>query len=224
MKSKSVVTLLVVLLFGMLITSCVDVPTEGPTPPDFKAEFRFVHAALDAGDVAVSVDGQSAGNMSFAGVLSHKSYQAGSRVVNVGGDVFNVAMSSEQRGTIVVLDKVGEDRTFLKLVERRIFDPATTEVGRYRVVHAADADAVDAVAYDVEVVGDTSVVINGMTNRDVTGYASIPAGTYEVSVYAPDDTVAVLTSSISLGNKRQTSIIVGDADAGTLAFVNLEDN
>ncbi|MBD3376636.1 DUF4397 domain-containing protein [candidate division KSB1 bacterium] len=220
MNYKSLLSLLVLMLVAALMTGCVDVPADGPTPPEYKAQFRFVHAANDVGDVAVSVDGQSVGNLSFAGVIPHSEFLAGSRTVKLGNEEFPVAMSTEQRGTVVVLDQQQGARAYIKLVERRLFDAETTEQGNLRLVHAAKAPAVD-----LEVVGsDTSFAYEGVGYEAATPYAKIPAGTYEVMVYAAGDTNAILTTSVNVGNKRHSSLVVGDAEAGTLSFLNLEDN
>ncbi len=217
MKFKVTSVILSVLVLSVWLISCADVPTNGPTPPDFRSEFRFVSAAADLGDVGVSVDGQSVGNVAFMGAIAHADYPSGSRVVTLSnGDELRVPMTFDERATVLILPLTAAVREFIKLVERRTFQAAATSTARFRAVHASP----DAGAITATLVGaDTTITATG-DYRDVSDYASVPAGDYAyTAISAAGDT---LTGSLSFTNTRQTAVIAGNT--GSLAVVGLVDN
>ena len=217
MKFKVTSVILSVLVLSVWLISCADVPTNGPTPPDFESEFRFVSAAADLGDVGVSVDGQSIGNVAFMGAIAHAVYPSRSRVVTLSnGDELRVPMTFDERGTVLILPLTAAVREFIKLVERRTFQTAATSTARIRVVHASP----DAGAITTTLVGaDTTITASG-NYRDVSDYASVPAGDYEyTAISAAGDTV---TGNLTLANTRQTGVIAGST--GSLALIGLLDN
>lgn len=210
-----------VLIWAAWLMSCADVPSTGPTPPELVAQFRFIHAAVDLGDVGVAVDGASVGNVAYKSALPYTEFPAGGRVaVLSNGDTLRIAMESYKRGSVVILPKTGPVREFIKLSERRIFDPINTGEAWLRVVHAAEAPDVD-----VKIAGDdTTITLAATAYKTATDYLRVPAGSYTITVTAAGDTTALLTSSLSAANKRQTSVILGSTSAGTLALMNLADD
>ncbi len=217
MKFKVTSVILSALVLSVWLISCADVPTNGPTPPDFRSEFRFASAAADLGDVGVSVDGQSIGNVAFMGEIAHADYPSGSRVVTLSnGDELRVPMTFDERATVLILPLTAAVREFIKLVERRTFQTAATATARIRVVHASP----DAGAITTTLVGaDTTITASG-SYRDVSSYASVPAGDYTLTVIsAAGDT---LTGNLTLANARQTAVVAGST--GSLALIALLDN
>ena len=217
MKFKVTSVILSVLVLSVWLISCADVPTNGPTPPDFRSEFRFVSAAADLGDVGVSVDGQSVGNVSFMGEIAHADYPAGSRVVTLSnGDELRVPMTFDERATVLILPLTAATREFIKLVERRTYQTAATSTARYRAVHASP----DAGFSTITVVGADTTISGSGIYRDFTEYASIPAGDYAYTIIAAaGDTV---TGNVTLANTRQTIVLVGST--GSLSILSLVDN
>jgi hypothetical protein len=210
------------LLLAVWLMSCADVPSTGPTPPEMVSQFRFVHAAGDLGNVGVSVDGASVGNITYKGATTHTQFPAGSRVaVLSNSDTLRIGMESYSRGTFVLLPKAGSVRDFIKLTERRIFDPSTTGAALVRIVHAAAAPDLF-----VKISGDGGTIrLTGVAFRSDSGYLQMPAGSYTITVAAASDTVTALaTTTLNAANKRQTSIILGDAGANALELVNLADD
>lgn len=210
------------LLAAIWFMGCADVPSTGPTPPNLISEFRFVHAAGDVGSVGIAVDGAAIGNIAFKGIVPHSQYPSGSRLAVLStGDSLLVAMESYRRGTVVILPKEGSTREFIKLSERRVFDAVNTSNALLRIVHAAQAPEVF-----VKIVGATRTVrLNNAAYKSASSYLELPVGNYTVTVAAASDTNTVLASTtLNAANKRQTSIILGSASAGTLAFANLADD
>lgn len=218
-KTKKALPFILLLAAGLM--SCADVPSTGPQPPNLIAQFRFVHAAGDLGNVGVAVDGAAVGSLAFKAVLPHTEFPAGSRVaVLSSGDTLRIAMESYGRGTVVILPKTGPVREYIKLSERRVFDPVNTSEAWLRVVHAAEAPDVD-----ITIAGlDTTVTLAGTAYQTATSYLRLPAGDYMITVAAAGDTTALLSSTLTLTNKRQSSLILGSVGAGTLALANLADD
>lgn len=219
MSLKTTTVMLTLLIAAVWLVSCVDVPSKGPTPPEFNAEFRFVSAAEALGDVGISVDGESIGTLSFMGEIAHRQYPAGARVATLdNGDILRVAMTTDQRGTVLVLPLTGAEREFIKLVERRIFDPAATANALARFVHASP----DAGDIEVTTAGSETTITETASFRGVSDYVSVPAGNYTITVTtASGDTIE---TSITLSNMRQTDVLMGSSTAGTLTLVSFVDN
>ena len=212
------------MLLTAWLAGCADVPSTGPEPPQYKAQFRFIHAAADLGNVGVAVDGATVGTVDFRGVTPYGEFPAGSRVATLSnGDTLRIAMPPERRGSILLLPRAGGSREILLLTERRVFDPVATPEALVRIVNTSEAAGLD-----VRVIAgaDTAIAESGMVRRDDTGYQHIPTGSYTVSVIATGDTTNTVLASAALdaAAKRQTSIIIGSPAAGNLGIVNLADD
>ncbi len=216
-KTKKALPLILLLAAGLM--SCADVPSTGPQPPNLISQFRFVHAAGDLGNVGVAVDGAAIGSFAFKAALPHTEFPAGSRVVALSnGDTLRIAMESYSRGTVVILPKAGPVREMIKLSERRVFDPVNTGEAWLRVVHAAEAPNLF-----VKIAGPDTVRLSDTAFESATNYLQLPVGNYTISVATTADTTAILASAtINAVNKRQTSVILGSANA--LELVNLTDD
>jgi hypothetical protein len=203
---------------------CADAPSTGPTPPDYVSQYRFIHAASDLGDVGVAVDGAAIGTLGFQGAIPHVQFPAGSRVaVLSNGDTLRISMQPERRGSVVILQRIGQARDYINLTERRVFDPTTTSEAWVRIVNVSPEPALD-----VRVIAgaDTAIADSGMVVRDDSGYHRIAVGNYTISLIATGDTTNTVLASAPLtaANKRQTSLIVGSVAGGNLGIVNLSDD
>lgn len=214
-----------IMVIGLLfIFSCADVPSTGPELPELTAEFRFLNAAYDAGQLEVLMDGSPIGTIAYKSIIPHARYFAGSRVVTLSThDTLRIAMATYRRGTMVILPKNGAVREYLRLIERRTFDAADADTGMVRLANATGlAEALGLTIFNA----DASVSINrSLSSGAETGYLRLPVGNYQIQVIAPADTTQAIlaTTSVSVTKNRKTSILVG-ADATNLSFVNLEDN
>lgn len=224
MSLKLIKAMLVILLFSAWLTSCVDVSSTGPTPPEFNSEYRFLNGAADLGNVSISFDlGDAVSSLDFGAANSHQTYPSGNRLAVVSnGDSLRIAMTSEQRATVLILPLTGTVREFVKLIERRIFDPAGTSTARIRVAHAGLAGAAAGGDLDVTVAGADTSFTWTVSYRGFTSYAQVPAGSYTLTATASGDSVAVATTTVNLSNSRYTSVITGDVSAPS--FVDLSDN
>jgi hypothetical protein len=216
-KTKKALPLILLLTAGLM--SCADVPSTGPQPPNLIAQFRFVHAAGDLGNVGVAVDGAAVGSLAFKAVLPHTEFPAGSRVaVLSNGDTLRIVMESYRRSTVVILPKAGPVRDYFKISERRVFDPVNTGEAWLRIIHVAEAPNLF-----VKIVGPDTVRLTDTAFKKETNYLRLRAGNYTISVTAPTDTTTILASAtLNAVNKRQTSVILGST--GALELVNFADD
>lgn len=227
MKTKQKSTLLLIGAFVLiiaLVSGCVDVPTEGPTPPPLKSEYRFIHAATDMGDVAVSVAGQPAGNVSFTGQIAHADYGAGTKEISLSnGDKMLVSLSTDYRGTFVILNKEGAERTYLKLTERRMFDAVawSDTAGTIRAVNCSP----DAGPLDITVEGEgVSFSWASVPARGVGAAQIVKPGTYTVSVRLAGMPDVWSSTTVTVGKERNTVLVVGSLAASTLQSFGVKDN
>jgi hypothetical protein len=216
-KTQKALPLILLLAAGLM--SCADVPSTGPQPPNLIAQFRFVHAAGDLGNVGVAVDGAAVGSFAFKAALPYTEFPAGSRVaVLSNGDTLRIVMESYRRSTVVILPKAGPVRDYFKISERRVFDPVNTGEAWLRVIHVAEAPNLL-----VKIVGPDTVRLADTAFKKETSYLRLRAGNYTISVAAPTDTTTILASAtLNAVNKRQTSVILGSA--GALELVNFADD
>jgi hypothetical protein len=213
------------LLLVALLSSCVDVPATGPTPPALKAEYRFIHAATDMGDVAVTVDGAAAGSLAFKGVLPHAEYTSGTKTVKLSnGETVLLSMSTDYRGTFLLLDKAAGERAFLKIQERRVFDsPQNKDSLTVRVMNCS----ADVGAVDVTLEGTTGTASwTGLAYRAVGAYKKMPVGSYTMTVKAAGGTDALATTSVAVGavTERNSVVLLGSKAGGTLSLLGVKDN
>lgn len=229
MKTKQKTTFLVVgafLLFIALLSGCVDIPSEGPTPPPLKAEYRFIHGATDMGEVGVTVDGKSLGNLAFKGVTPHTFFASGTKsVVLSNGETVLVSMSTDYRGTFVLLPQEGNPpaRTFVKLQERRMFDSATIDdtTGAVRPVNCSN----DVQNFDIDVTGaDGTITWANMPYRSTGTYARVTPGQYTISVKKAGTADVWTSATVDITNIRNTVCLVGNIAAGNLTLVVVQDN
>lgn len=250
MSLKTTTVMLTLLIMSVWLLNCTDVPSTGPPVPEFNAEFRFINAAEDLGDVGVSVDGASVGTAAYLGEIAHRTFLAGSRVVDLGsGDSQLIGMETDQRGSVVILPLTGATREFLKLNERRIFDSAATSTARFRVTNAVidtvqiretvidttvtppDTSSIvtgfDIVGLSIDVTvssADTMVAVSGLGYAQDTGYMSIPPGDYTVDISEAGVDSVITSTSVSLSLMRQSAVIMGSVANGTQTAVDFVDN
>lgn len=201
------------MLVSAAVLSCADVPSTGPTPPDFRAEFRFVHAAPELGNVQLAVDGVQQGALDYAGDLAHREYPAGSREVALSsGDRQFVAMSTNLRGTVVLLPATaGAPREFFRLSERRVFDAPQVA---FRVANFYAPATVDVTV----TAGADTVLAASLAYKGVSNYQAVPAGSYTVEAKIAGSNTVLVSSPLSVSTSH-TSMILGDASAALIKNV-----
>jgi hypothetical protein len=199
-----------------LLLGCADVPSTGPTPPDLRAEFRFVHAASELEEVRVFVDGVDQGPLVFANGTAYSNFPAGSRAISLSnGESQFVSMNSNFRGTVFLLPASGAPRKFLGMTERRLFDPPRTAL---RVVNF---DPNRSVVMNITSGADTVATV-GLDYEESSGYLAVSAGTYTIEVKeAQTDTTALATTSVNVSTSHTTMILSSD---NAVVLSNLTDD
>lgn len=216
MGAKTIKSILSVGACAALLMSCADVPSTGPQPPEVRAEFRFVHAASDLGNVQVAVDGTAQGDLAFGASLGYKTFPAGSREVALSnGEKQFVAMSTDLRGTVALLPSIGgAAREFFRISERRIFDTPQTAV---RVLNFNPNLNVE-----VRVIAGADTVTNAsLAYKGDTGYRVVSARDYTIEVKEAGKNVVLASAPLSVSTSHTAMIL---SNAGTVNIVSLSDN
>jgi hypothetical protein len=210
--------LLLLVLVIVIGLNCADVPSTGPTPPELISKFRFVNAAADLGTISFAVDDKAMGSLEYKASTATMDFPSGSHKITLSNNEnLLVAMSSYRKGIVVITPKIDTVRSAINLGERRTFDPAETDTGMVRFVHAAAAPK------DVTVKVEGAITVSkDVTYKGDTGFLKMPFGDYAINVYESGGTTALLTTTISVSNKRLTCIVVG-SDAANLGAVALLD-
>jgi len=220
----------------LLTVGCADVPSTGPAVPDFKADFRFINAATDAGSLNITVDnghGASAVTISgleVGGASEHMTFNAGNRETTLStGDVATLSMESEKRGSILILNAINGTRRFVKLAERRRFDPARTEVTdstgtipvtAFRLVNGMD----DGTVVYAVLTGTDSLRTDDVTfspTADIYTDAVTP-GSYTVTVYNAADDSELASAAATFEANRFTAIVYGTAASASAIVLDDE--
>lgn len=172
MNLKTTIVLVMLVSLTWLV-GCIDVSSTGPTPPTIESEFRYLNAAADLPSVSISLDlGPAVGSINFGEANAHQTYPSGNRVgvTSPDGDTLRIATTAEQRATVVLLTKeTGATRTFKKLIERRIFDPATQSPADSIIVPINDGAGVHVADTTFKnVISASYRVVNAVPGSDYT--------------------------------------------------------
>jgi hypothetical protein len=189
------------------------------------AEYRFIHAAADMGDVTVTVDGAAAGSLAFKGVIPYAEYESGTKTVKFSnGETLLLSMSTDYRGSFLILNKVGGDRAFLKIQERRIFDsPQSKDSLTVRVGNCS----ADAGSIDVTLEGATGTASwTGLAYRAVGAYKKLAPGSYTMTVKPAGGADVLTTTTVTVGSvtERNSVYVLGSKASGNLSALGVKDN
>jgi hypothetical protein len=219
MVSKTCTVVVGIFVIAALVVSCADVPSTGPTIKDQRSLYRFINAASDLTSATLSVDGGSVGAVAYQGNSQYIDFPAGSRrVIATGGaapDTGQIAMDTDQKGTVVILPKRSTDkaRLFLNVRERRVFDPTGVDTAATVVVANTSPD----MAIDVSLVGANTYKVANVVFAEAASNlksAFVPAGDYTINVTQKDSTTVLATSTVSLSLKRRyTTVVMGTGGA-----------
>ncbi|MGH7491439.1 MAG: hypothetical protein ACREOO_03485 [bacterium] len=217
MASTRTKRLMASLAAATLLLGCADVPSTGPTPPDLRAEFRFMHAAPELGAVQVSVDGVGQGSVDFSNSTPRSNFPAGSRSISLSnGESQFVAMATDLRGTVVLLPAApGAPREFFRMAERRIFDTPQT------ALRLINFNPDRSVVVNINS-GTTAVATFTLGYKESSGYQAVNAGNYIIEVKETEtDTIALATTSVNVTTSHTTAIL---GNASSVVLSNLVDN
>ena len=201
--------------FGLL--GCVDLPTEGLTPPDYQAQVRIVvaDASLPAQDIVVSfaagpsfttfVDVNA--GLPLAGT-TYASYPAGGKRVFVKSpqdpDTLTVTFGTETSGTLYVLPRVvPADQRFRYVTERYSYveagRPDTTVVRVLNAITSGDT---------IDVTDSTETIVDNLPLGAVTAGYLFPAGETRTFYLSGNVDATVIDSIQIVGESRATYTIV----------------
>jgi hypothetical protein len=183
-----------------------------------EAKLRVAHASPDAPPVDVYVNGGKAiENLAFREVTDYLEIPAGDYeiAVNVAGTdttVFGpvtVPLAAEDYTAVALGEVFSDDTDFtVSLFEDTNGANIGSDEARIRAIHASP----DAPAVDVTVNDDALTVFEDVAFGESSGYAVVPAGTYEVEIRPAgvDDAEPVFQAEVTFdGRSTYTAFAMG---------------
>lgn len=182
-----------------------------------------VHASPDAGPIDVYVDDELAlPGLTYGTLNDFVPVNAGDRrirIVPAGAALADAVID----GQVALVDGVayelaaigpidGLDAAVLPVVT----DPLAADAARVRLVHAAP----DAPAVDIATIGG-DVLIADVSFGEASGYAEVPAGTYEVEarIAGTEDVALPMPGTVFAPNTSYTVYVVGQVADASLGMV-----
>jgi|Deesub1362B_J571_1020462.scaffolds.fasta_scaffold03651_4 hypothetical protein len=116
-------------LLAFVLSSCVDVPSEAPPLPKFKAKLRVIHAATDLGEVTVKLDGEVLASLNMEGASPYVDLDAGKHAFQVGNEeVDSLFVDTDFVGTFYIATLTNDnDSRFIKKRERWLYNAPAPE-------------------------------------------------------------------------------------------------
>ena len=232
-------------LLSIIAVSCVEIPSEGPAPPDLKAEVRIMYLdpLLTSSTTIHTANGPDYTNFLTdvypAGVFGDavSAYQTvdagGKRMFVTPGDADTSALTviTDQRAVLLVLPRpdVTQPR-FGILGEGRTFDPIGVEgSSQVRFVNSVARSATDTmdVAVDVIQLPDSIVAVAALPFGCSGGvcasdYIAIPADSTVSFYFVLAGTSQAITDTITVtGASRVNHTLIGSGPSDAVSFEDI---
>jgi hypothetical protein len=238
-RSLVLTSFLVILVGGVLLLGCGEIPSEGHTPPDYKASIRVMYLdAAISGNVTIRLapgpdfstwSSSVFTPMPYGETTDYTTLDAGDKqllVESVDADTSVQSFGADVRGTLVVLPRpdVSEDR-FLLLGEGRIFEPVgVTGSSRIRFINAITQSATDSMEVEVDVIQlpDSSVAVAALEFRTSSSYFLVAADSVASFYLARSGTTDPITDSVPVTGQSNTDYTVvarGSSDAAVVELI-----
>ncbi|MDH4070499.1 MAG: hypothetical protein OEV30_08745 [Ignavibacteria bacterium] len=222
---------------ALLVAGCVEIPSEGHTPPDYKASVRvmYVDPAITASASINVAEGPSFGSFStsifpsgsFGTVTGYTTVNAGGKQLFLSpgdADTSALTIAADQRGTLLVLPRSSTaDPRFLLNGEGRLFEPTGIEgSSRVQFINAITGGMADTtnIAVDVYRTSDSTTVVTnlafGAASADVLVEEGVSEGFYLTRAGATGALGTAVTIT-GASNTDYTMVGSGSADAATLS-------
>lgn len=202
------------------------------TSPLQTAAVRVVHASPDAPNVDVLVDeGVALPNVAYRAASGFLEVPSGTRRLRVRATGTtttvidaNVPLTTGASYTVLATGELADIEPVV--AEDNLTAPAAGQV-KLRVIHAAPAAAgvdVYATAPGADINAATPVLTN-VPFRAVSGYLSVPAGTYQIRVTPTGTKTVAIDAELTLAAGQIRTVVATDAPGGgaPLAPVVLND-
>ena len=222
-------------LTTLLVAGCVEIPSTGHTPPDYKASVRVMYfdPAITGTASIVVAEGPDFDNFvttifpsgSFGTVSGYGTLNAGGKQLFLSpGDTDTTALTiaTDQRASLIVLPRSSmASPRFLLKGEGRTFEAIGVEgSSRVRILNAITRGAGDTldVAVDVYRSSDSSTVATNLAFGALSANILVSEGTME-SFYltrtGATDTLGAVVSITGASNSDYTLVGSGSADGAT---------
>lgn len=200
------------LILALGVWSCVDVPSSGELPPNYKSTVRFIHVATDAGAGRVAVDGvPKSESLNFGQASQYfNDILAGGRLLKFGTDTSgqNVTFVSNGQHTVLVVARFG-DRRFLNLNEGYNFrNNAPTGVAQVRFVNAAQGSS--SISFRDSSVLGRELTVSAFLSE--SGYTNVTPGNHTIYAISNIGDTATFSGAFTTG-RRYLIVATGNASS-----------
>jgi hypothetical protein len=229
------------LFAAVLMTGCVEIPSEGHNPPDYKSSVRvmYLDPAFTSSTSIMVAEGPDFTPFSstifpsgsFGTVTAYSTVNSGGKqlFVDADPDTSALTIATEQRGTLVVLPRpdVANPR-FLVLGEGRTFEAVgITGASRVRILNAVGRGAADTldVAVDVFRTSDSTAVVTGLAFGSASDYVEVASGVAEgFYLTRTGSTTALTPTAITITGASNTDFtLVGSGSADAASFASYQN-
>lgn len=223
---KSLFTLLgVVVLTLAMLTSCVDIPTEAPPLPDFKAKLRVIHVATDVGDPGVKINGVGVGALAFGNSTAYQTVDAGRHAFQAGSEKADTLfIDTDFSGTVFMATKdANNTRRFIKMREHWLYtDVAPADMGKIFITQMVTGAALKIDLVTVEGGTETPATLSsGLAFSRYVSKTLTPTGkTYYYNVYDGATLVKKIDFTVSAGKAKHHVLYNTKADLMVKEFGN----
>jgi len=236
-RSLASQVLLAAVLATLLVVGCVDIPSTGHTPPDYKASIRVMYTdpAITATANIVVAEGPDFDTFvtnifpsgSFGTVSAYSTLNAGGKQLFLSpGDADTAALSiaTDQRGTLIVLPRetTADPRFLLKGEGRTFEDVGVDGSSQVRVVNAIMQGGADTMSVTIDVyrTSDSTTVATNLAFGAISGNILVAAGATEsfyVTRTGEADALGDAVSVTGASHMDFTVVGTGTADDATLS-------
>jgi hypothetical protein len=213
MTQRFILYFFISLFLALVVWSCVDIPSSGELPPDYKATVRFINVATDVGAGVVRIDGVAKGSsLSLRDASPYYSdVAAGGRKLRFGSDtlVQNVRFLSNEQHTVLIVPLSGTTR-FLNLDEGYNFrNNAKAGVAQVRFINAAQGSS--SVSFRDSAASGNELAARGYVIDG--GYTDVRPGNHNIYAISAGGDTATFNGDFASG-RRYT--IVATRSGGSL--------
>ncbi len=199
MKKIILPIILLVQFFG-----CVDIPTEGVTPPNYKVPIRFVNAY--GSDVTIVIDNSTTYNISAMGSIDYNLVNAGSRTIDlyVNGDTIREvkALTVNEKGTMFIHSPNSEGRYFTFNKERNTYTLSLNDsLPQVRFINATDTTQLSVADTSSNIFSNKSFVTSSVVDYELM------SSTYQENLYLKSGNTFVDTVLVNFQARKNYTLV-----------------
>lgn len=206
----------------VLLTSCVEIPSEAPPFPEFKAKVRIIHTSNDLGEPGVLMDGSGVGAVAKGGATSYMDVDAGDHVFQVNTeDADTLFIDTDFVGTVYLTTMTaGYKKRYLKTRERWLYNAPAKEGKASVVIMNLCPDGTFKVVLTTDETTTSSLSDGLAYTKYVSKELDVSGHTYYYTVYDGDTPLQRIDITPASGRSMTHVFMNAKADLAIKEFGN----